>query len=111
MWAAFGQKDGRLSAAILRTLPLSICPNTLLHLAFCSALPGRCVCALGGRHTTSKCLPDINDIAIQYYSFWFDGFQVMQQFLGVAAIGTQVHIRQNQYIQFPFFYFIHYWIL
>jgi hypothetical protein len=45
-------------------------------------------------------LPDIDDIAVEDNNFRSDTFEVLQQFSGVAAIGTQVYIRDNQYINF-----------
>jgi hypothetical protein len=37
-------------------------------------------------------IPHINDIAIQDYIFWIDGFNVIEKFLSMAAVCAQMDI-------------------
>jgi hypothetical protein len=45
-------------------------------------------------------LPHINDISIENQGFGLDGFQVAFQCFGSAAIGSQMNVRNDNYIYF-----------
>ena len=58
---------------------------------------------VGSRPVFPGKLPDIYNITVQHKYRRIDGRQVTGQFVGAAAICTQVDIGNNNYIQFSFF--------
>jgi hypothetical protein len=50
-------------------------------------------------------LPNIDNVTIEYQVLHFYTFEVTKQFLGMASIGTQVNIRNDEQIYFAFWSF------
>lgn len=40
-------------------------------------------------------LPDIDDVAIEHKNFWLDGFEVITDFLGMAAERSEVEVAED----------------
>ena len=47
-------------------------------------------------------LPDVYDIAIEHYGFGLDTLQVLQQFFSMTTVCSQVNVREDNDIYFPF---------
>src|SRR3546814_17296951 len=47
-------------------------------------------------------LPDINDISIQHENFRSNTPEIIQKLTGMTAIGSQMHIRYNNYVNVAF---------
>lgn len=56
-----------------------------------------------GREVFFSELPDVDDIAVEDEQFGFDGFQIVQQFFGMTAIGAEVDVGENDEFYFAFF--------
>jgi len=48
-------------------------------------------------------LPDVDNVAVQHQDGGVDGGEVAAEFLGPAAVGAKVHVRDDYDIKFSFF--------
>lgn len=56
-------------------------------------------------------LPDINDIAVENEFFWSDTFEVANKFRGVTAVGSKMHVRNDERFNFSSLVVSHGWRL
>ena len=45
-------------------------------------------------------LPDINDIAVENEFFWSNTFEVANKFRGMTAVGSKMHVRNDERFNF-----------
>jgi len=50
-------------------------------------------------------LPYIDNVAVKDDCFGVDAFEVLKKFFCMAAVGAEMYIREDEYVDFSFFVF------